>query len=188
MKLTIMSIKSEINRLAGDCAGNQEELLRLCGKHPKAEGAIRVVINEEVKGAIGGIGLKFEYRDGRFETFSKETAAKYYLGKPVVENHRANMMTALRNEVHDQSLFFRASKGYTGMGSEFHVDHTVKFRDIAKQWLEMNPNVEYEWRRERFTFKQFFIKDPEQASSWRQFHRDKAVLRMLTAEENLRIG
>jgi len=182
MKLTIISIKSEINRLAGDCAGNQEELLRLCGKHPKAEGAIRVVIDEDVK---GGIGLKFEYGDGSFDTFSKENAA---LGKLVVENHQANMMTALRNEVHYQSRDFRASQGYTGMGSEFHVDHKVKFRDIAKQWLELNPNVEYESRRERFTFKQFFIKDPEQASRWRQFHRDKAVLRMLTAEENLRIG
>ena len=182
---TIKSVSAEIRRLAGDCAINRTELLRVCGKHPDAEGAVAVEINEET---TNGLGLMFRYPNGGVKPFSINHAAKHFLGRPVVDNHRTNLMAALRNEVWEQTHGFRVQEGCSGR-TDLHVDHDeVKFRDIAREWLELTPTAEYEWRRGGFRHEQCFLKDPRHARSWRVYHEGRARLRMLTAEENLRLG
>lgn len=182
---TIKSVSAEVRRLAGDCVANQAELLRVCGKHPDAERAVAVEINDET---TNGIALMFRYADGSVEPFSISHAAKYFLGRPVVRNPRQELIAALRHEVSTQISDFRWRQGCQGR-TDLHVDHDeVKFRDIAREWLEMNPTAECEWRKEFLRRKLPCLKDPNHARSWQEYHLRRARLRMLTAEENMRLG
>jgi hypothetical protein len=76
---TIKDVKlRRIRELGAFPAKNQSEHMKLCGAHPKAVGASDEIRNLDSRDSV----LTFTYHGGAPKTFSIETAARYYLGKP----------------------------------------------------------------------------------------------------------
>ena len=180
---TIKDVKRRIRELGAFPAENQSELMELCGAHPKSVGASGVVRNWDSR----DFGLMFTYDGAPPLTFSMETAALYYLGKPLPDSRRSALLNALRMEINDQICAFRNASGFRGR-SDFHVDHEIKFRDLAAEWIATGKSCETEWVYDEF-FKhmQPFLRDRSAAADWKKFHANRAKLRMLTAEENRRL-
>jgi hypothetical protein len=82
---------------------------------------------------------------------------------------------------------FRDSSGFRGR-SDYHVDYEVKFRGFVVEWVTTGKSCETEWILDGF-FKhmQPFLLDRCTPTDKKEIHAEKAKLRMVKAEENVRL-
>ena len=117
--------------------------------------------------------------------------------KREIDNLAKNVRGAMRNEINDQIMEFRRNavkdgKYVSELSGEVldpmntHVDHIIPFDVIAGEWIEAQggekniPIVD-----DKGSHRGYYLADQKQAQSWREFHRNKAQLRILSHFENL---
>lgn len=61
------------------------------------------------------------------------------------------------------------------------VDHEIKFRDLADEWIKKNKKIPYKYNRE---ISDYILEEPY-LKSWREFHLRNAKLRWLSKEGNM---
>jgi hypothetical protein len=47
-------------------------------------------------------------------------------------------------EINDQVCAFRNASGFRGL-SDYHVDHEIKLRDLAAEWIATGKSCETKW-------------------------------------------
>ena len=178
--------------------GEDFTLIRwLLNKHSEVDekvgsGVLALSVN---KNTMGSRGFWIHRVDGSVVDFSYRHALN---GKP---NHRQEVLTAMRWEVDSQIVAFRdryfsryANENgqvlcpLTGLWvtrSEAHVDHVVRFVDLADHfinWFGGYDRVEYEYAE---IGARGWLKDRQLGTMWQNWHGTYAQLRVVERKANL---
>ncbi len=108
-------------------------------------------------------------------------------------NDKENVLSAFRSRIFSQIDEFKKANqflcelcSYSSLESrEFHVDHVVKFKDLVKNFEEINGTCSE--LKQHTKARSWYFTNLQYGLAWANFHRDNAVLRMLCAKCNLKL-
>lgn len=177
---------------------DHEHLRSLIACHPEADGKIGVGV------ASFSVSVDAEFGSTRHFVIHRTDGSSTDFSFLICidgRNHRRDRFEAMRRAVEDQIIAFRDAyfagaperncplRGIPITPSAYHVDHAPpeKFLILAETWLGLNQLTFLDVRITPPGDNQIVARmtDEAQMSSWFEFHRSRAVLRMLSPLGNL---
>ena len=187
----VLELLEEIREIRWNPERYQEKLMRLCGKHPAADGAVRIIRGWNTDGKPSSQHLRFQYSDGSTESFSQHDAARNYFGYPgMVRSEDYKMARCARRAIKDQIERFRSLNNvqYHEHVDHFYEDKAKTFRSLLKAWMESQNITAFSVKPKQYSagISEYSFVDKSLRRSWWYYHKQNVVLRAIPAEDNIR--
>ena len=102
------------------------------------------------------------------------------------------LVWAMRSSIKDQIHEFKSTKKnipceFCGTFNYLTVDHIIKFRDIAKDFIELYPNYPTNFKKNNLAQEIFREEDHLYMKTWQDYHLQRAKLRILCVDCNVNL-
>ena len=171
---------------------------KLLNRHPEKnkKGVYRLIDIEFRKFPItkkiikySDIQIFIHFKDGKSDSISWSKCIKGE-DNPIQQK----LVWAMRSSIKEQVQEFKATQVnvpclFCNTNDYLTVDHIIKFRDIAKDFIDLYPNHPMQFQKNNLAQEVFRDdkEDQEYMKKWQDYHRQRAQLRILCIDCNVNL-